>query len=205
MKIPEHMTLSLLLAQFQVQPEFGIGGTALLVAAGCLPDLDGVAIVFGWRFYEKFHRILGHGILVTVLGPLLLALLGAACFGWAALPALWLWLQLSLVAHLATDVLFYDWPVQLLWPFSKRGWAGGLLEWNDLVPTVLLYGATAVALLWPPAAVAAATVGIGGLALYLLWRAVRPRSVEGWGGWVTGSWAVRAAPFWRWLTGDFIS
>ena len=69
MKIPEHITLSVLLAQFAVQPELGLGGTALMVAAGCLPDLDGAAIVCGWKFYARHHRILGHGILVTVPVP----------------------------------------------------------------------------------------------------------------------------------------
>lgn len=205
MKIPEHITLSILLAQFQVQPELGWGGTALMVAAGCLPDLDGAAIVCGWRFYARYHRILGHGILVTLLGPVFLALVGATWLGWSAFLVLWPWLQMSLLAHLATDVWFYDWPVQLLWPFSRRGWAVGLLTWNDLVPTLLLYSATAVALLWPPAAVGAAVGGIGGLLAYLLWRAARPRTAAGWGGWLTGSWAKHAAPFWRWATGDFIS
>jgi membrane-bound metal-dependent hydrolase YbcI (DUF457 family) len=204
-KIPEHVTLSILLAQFAIQPEHGFGGTALMVAAGCLPDLDGAAVVAGWRFYRKYHRILGHGILVTLFGPLLLSLFGAAFFGLEALPALWFWLQLALLGHLVTDVCFYDWPVQLLWPFSRHGSAIGLLTWNDLVPTVLLYSTTAVALIWPRAAQAAAAAGIGGLAIYLLWRALRPRTREGWSGWVTGSWAARSAPFWRWLTGDFIS
>jgi len=204
-KIPEHVTLSVLLAQFAVQPEFGLGGTALMVAAGCLPDLDGAAIVAGWRFYRKYHRILGHGVLMTLFGPLLLALVGAAAFGWEALATLWLWLQVSLLAHLITDIYFYNWPVQLLWPFSRRGWGVGLLTWNDLVPTVLLYTATAVALTWPPGAQPAALAGIAGLTLYLLWRSVRPRPEDGWSGWLTGSWATHSAPFWRWLTGDFIS
>lgn len=205
MKIPEHVALSVLLAQFGVQPEFGWPGTALMVAAGCLPDRDGAAVVAGWQFYRRYHRILGHGILVTLLGPLALALGGAACLGWSAFPLLWFWLQVSLLGHLVTDILFYGWPVQLLWPFSARGWGVGLLTWNDLVPTLVLYLATAVALLWPDAALPAAALGIGGLLGYLLWRWAVPRPRTGWRGWLAGGWAPRAAPMWRWLTGDFIT
>jgi membrane-bound metal-dependent hydrolase YbcI (DUF457 family) len=176
-----------------------------MVVAGCLPDLDGAAVVAGWRYYRKYHRILGHGILMTVLGPLLLALLGASAFGFETLATLWPWLQVALLAHLVTDIYFYKWPVQLLWPFSQRGWGVGLLTWNDLVPTALLYSTAAVALSWPAGARVAAAAGIGGLTLYLAWRTVRPRPEDGWSGWLTGSWAARSAPFWRWLTGDFIS
>ncbi len=205
MKIPEHVTLSILLAQFGVHQEYGWAGTTLLIAAGCLPDLDGAAIVAGWRFYRRYHRILGHGILVTLLGPPLLALIGVATFGWSAFLPFWIWTQVSLLGHLVTDVCFYNWPAQLLWPFSSRGWAVGLLTWNDLVPTLILYTATAAALLVPTVAVAAAAGGIGALAAYLLWRAARPRPDTGWSGWLTGSWAAQSAPVWRWLTGDFIS
>src|SRR5262249_7877457 len=154
------------------------------------------------RFYRRYHRILGHGILVTVLGPLVLALAGAAWIGWSAFPQLWLWLQLALLGHLFTDIVFYGWPVQLLWPFSTHGWGVGLLTWNDLVPTLVLYLATAVALLWPVAAAPAAGLGIGSLLLYLLWRWAVPGPRSGWSGWLSGGWAPRAAPVWRWLTGD---
>jgi LexA-binding, inner membrane-associated putative hydrolase len=204
MKLPEHVTLSYLLAQFAVQPEYGIGGTALMIAAGCLPDLDGLTIFFGWRSYRKYHRIVGHGLPITLLGPLGLALLGGA-FGLAPWLPLWGWLQLSLLGHLVTDICFYNWPVQLGWPVTSRGVGIGLLRWNDLVPTLLLYSATAVAVWSPVLAVPAAVVGIGGLALYLLWRARRPNLDAAWLTWLTGGWAARSLPLWRWLTGDFIS
>ncbi|MBY0527131.1 MAG: metal-dependent hydrolase [Gemmataceae bacterium] len=205
MKIPEHITLSILLAQFGVRQEYGLSGTTLMIVAGCLPDVDGIAIVAGWRFYRRFHRILGHGVLVTLSAPLLLAGPGGAVFGWSGFPLLWLWLQVSLLGHLITDVAFYDWPVQLLWPFSRRGWAFGLVTWNDLVPTSVLYAATIVVVCRPALAMPASGIGIGALVLYLLWRAVQPRSHTGWSGWLTGGWAAQAAPVFRWLTGDFIT
>src|SRR5262249_28817730 len=77
MKIPEHLALSSLLAQFQVQPSYGVGGTVLVLVAGMLPDLDGISILGGWNCHLKYHRKLGHGILMTLLGPLALALTGS--------------------------------------------------------------------------------------------------------------------------------
>jgi hypothetical protein len=204
MKLPEHVTLSILLSQFGVQQHYGPAGTGLMIAAGCLPDLDGLTIFFGWRFYRKYHRIVGHGLPVSLFGPPALAFLG---WWWGVGPwlPLWGWVQVALMAHLFTDVCFYNWPAQLLWPLSPRGAALGLLEWNDLVPTLILYVATAVALGWPQAALPAAAGGIGAVLLYLAWRAWRPRAESGWAAWLTGDWAADSLPVWRWLTGDFIT
>jgi membrane-bound metal-dependent hydrolase YbcI (DUF457 family) len=204
MKLPEHLALSYLLAQFGVQQEYGPGGTALVIAAGLLPDLDGVTILAGWRCHRKYHRVIGHGLPLTLAGPALLAWLGAHLLHLGA-PGplwLWLWLQISLLAHLITDVLFYRWPAALLWPFSSRGFGLGLVGWNDLVPTLILYSAAAACLAGAPPGAAAA--GILTLALYLGWRAAVGRPEHVWAAWLAGDWAARAAPFWRWLTGDFI-
>src|SRR5262245_54374512 len=145
MKLPEHITFSFLLAQFGVQQEYGAAGTALLILAGNLPDLDGLTVLGGWECHRKYHRVIGHGLPVTLGGSPLLALGAALLLGWSAFVPMWLWCQLAVLAHLVSDVLFYRWPVQLLWPFTSRGVGLGLVPWNDLVPTVLLYGGTALA------------------------------------------------------------
>jgi membrane-bound metal-dependent hydrolase YbcI (DUF457 family) len=203
MKIPEHFAFSYLLAQFGVQQEFGPAGTALIVAAGILPDLDGVSILGGWQCHLRYHRVLGHGIWMTLAGPAVLALAAAEVFGLGPFLPLWAWFQVSLLAHLVTDVCFYRWPVQLLWPFSSRGWGLGLVSWNDLIPTLLLYGGCLLTLWLSPPLVAA--VSVGALGLYLVCRAWFPLPRTGWSGWLTGNWARQSAPFWRWLTGDFIT
>ncbi len=205
MKVPEHVALSFLLTQIQVHQEFGGAGTALVIAAGCLPDMDGLGILAGWRFYRTYHRMLGHSLPVTLIGPLLLGILGAFGFGLGRLPVLWIWLQISLVAHLITDVCFYPWPVQLLWPVSSRGWGLGFLSWNDLVPTLTLYSGTALVFAWSARAPAVAILGLTLLFLYVGWRALRPRPESGWETWITGGWAANSARFWRWLTGDFVT
>ncbi len=203
MKLPEHLTLSFLLAQFGVHQQYGWPGTALMLAAGVLPDLDGLGIVFGWRFYQRHHRVLGHGLPLTLAGPVLLAWAGVGLFG-ADFWFLWPWCQVSLLGHLLTDVLFYRWPVQLLWPITSRGWDAGLVGWNDLIPTLLLYLASAVTLVWPSIAPIVAAVGIGGLSLYLLWLAIGPADTLERFRWLRGGWTAGAPRFWRWLTGDFI-
>src|SRR5262249_15459534 len=110
-----------------------------------------------------------------------------------------------LLAHLATDVLFYNWPVQLAWPVSRWGVACGLMTWNDLMPTLILYGGTVVAVLWPVAAFPAAALSITALALYIGWQALPAPSRKGWSAWRTGDWARRSPRWSRWLTGDFIT
>jgi hypothetical protein len=169
-----------------------------------LPDLDTLTLLGGWRFYRTYHRIVGHGLPLTLVGPTLLALLGAALSLGPFLP-LWGWLQGALVVYLLTDVCFYRWPVQLLWPLWRRGWGFGLVRWNDLVPTLVLYAATAMTLVWQSEAFAIAVTGLGALFSYLVWRAWRPEPEEGWGLWLTGGWALESARPWRWLTGDFMS
>jgi membrane-bound metal-dependent hydrolase YbcI (DUF457 family) len=59
------------------------------------------------------------------------------------------WVTLGVLAaltHVLAD-LFYsgvrtspDWPVALLWPFSRRGWALPLVPWSDWTATLLLTG-----------------------------------------------------------------
>jgi len=205
MKVPEHIACSFLLAQLGIYQQYGWSGTALMIAAGCLPDLDGIGIIAGWRFYRRYHRILGHGLPITVLGPLALAGFGSWILGVGSFLVLWPWLQVSLLLHLFTDVSFYNWPVQLAWPLSKRGWAGGLLTWNDLVPTVLLYGGVASVFAWPEKRMWVAFASILATATYLAWRALRPRRTSTWEVWLAGGWTERSPRFCRWLTGDFVT
>jgi membrane-bound metal-dependent hydrolase YbcI (DUF457 family) len=201
MKLPEHLALSFLFAQLGVHEQYGMGGTLLMLTAGCLPDLDGLSLLVGWRVYRIYHRVLGHGLPMTLAGPALLAAIGWGLCRLGPFWPLWGWLQLALLAHLATDILFYRWPVQLLWPFSSWAVGVGLVSWNDLVPTVMLYGAAVAAMFLPRLALA----GIGGLVLYLGWRLWHPPPDSGWAAWLTGDWAPASARVWRWLTGDFVT
>jgi membrane-bound metal-dependent hydrolase YbcI (DUF457 family) len=205
MKVPEHLALSFLMAQFGVQQQYGPGGTALMMLAGFLPDLDAFTAVAGWDVYRRWHRKLGHGLPMTLFGPAVLALLGAFVFHLGSFLALWLWLQAALLGHLIPDMLFYRWPVQLLWPLSRRGWAAGLIGWNDLVPTLIFYVAVVLVLGLPEFAPQTALAGIVGVLLYLMWRRLHPRPRSRWGMWLAGGWTRRSRRLVRWLTGDFLA
>jgi hypothetical protein len=141
---------------------------------------------------------------MTVLGPAALAFLGSWIFQVGPFLVLWAWLQVSLLLHLFTDVCFYNWPVQLAWPLSRRGWAGGLLTWNDLVPTVFLYGGAAAILAWPERGTWIALTSFLGISCYLVWRALRPEQ-SAWEIWLAGGWTERSPRFCRWFTGDFVT
>src|SRR5438094_567269 len=65
------------LARFGTSQQYGPVGTGLVIAAGLLPDLDGVTILGGWRCHNKYHRVVGHGLPFTVAGPVALTFLGA--------------------------------------------------------------------------------------------------------------------------------
>jgi membrane-bound metal-dependent hydrolase YbcI (DUF457 family) len=175
MTILQHLALSFLLAQFIVQPDYGSAGTLLVLVAGILPDVDGLSILGGWNAQRTYRGAAGHGLPVAVAAPALLALLAARLFGVGAFAPLWLWLQLSMLAHLATDLLLGRWPLQLLWPFSTQRWGFGLGPRADPVPAAVLHPAALAALCWPEWGPAAAGVGVGGLTLYCAWRAARPR------------------------------
>jgi len=204
-KVPEHVAISFLLAELGPRQTCGLAGTLLMLTAGMLPDLDGVTLLAGWRAYRTYHRILGHGLPMTILGPAFLTWLGVAALGCENGWTLWIWLQTALLVHLFTDVCFYRWPVQLLWPVSSRAWGLGLLSWNDLVPTITLYAASVGVLLWPERGITFASGGLTGFFLYLAWRTWRPPSRNGLSAWLAGGWTAHHARFWRWLTGDFVT
>jgi hypothetical protein len=205
MKLPEHLALSYVFAQLGVQEQFGAVGTGLVVAAGILPDLDGLSVLGGWHCHRVYHRVVGHGLPLTIGGPALLAGVGAGLLGGGSFWHLWAWLQLALLAHLITDILFYDWPVQLAWPMSRRGIGLGLVGWNDLIPTLLLYGGALMGMAWPAKAGTAAIGALTALAVYLGWCAVLARSRPKALAWLTGGWVRRSPRMCRWLTGDFIT
>ncbi len=205
MKVPEHLALSFLMAQLGVQEQYGPGGTALMMAAGFLPDLDAVTALAGWDVYRRWHRKLGHGLPVTLFGPVALAALGSFALDLGPFLPLWLWLQVALLGHLISDMLFYRWPVQLLWPLSLRGWGGGSVGWNDLVPTLTLYAGVGLVLALPELAPAAALAAVFGVLAYVAWRRLHPRPRTRLGLWLAGGWVRRSRRLMRWLTGDFLA
>jgi len=113
---------------------------AFSAAAACLPDLDVVAMLWGYDVLAVVHRVMTHsasGILVT-------SLLAAACVGlfWKR-QRFWPAFALVLVAQ-ATHVLLdaCNGLVGALWPFSPR-WVS-IADWPAASP--LFYAAFAALL-----------------------------------------------------------
>ncbi len=67
------------------------------------------------------------------------------------------WIAVSLLAaasHLAADLLFSgtpqaNWPIMLLWPFSRQGWAVPVVPWGDIVATLLFVAEMFALYRWP--------------------------------------------------------
>jgi len=109
-------------------------GTATLVVAANLPDIDGLSYLFGNGMDGlAFRRGWTHGVLAMVALPILLA---AAVFGWSrlvrqggqAMRWKWLWLlaALGVWSHPLLDLL-NTYGVRLLMPFSSRWFYGDAL------------------------------------------------------------------------------
>jgi membrane-bound metal-dependent hydrolase YbcI (DUF457 family) len=151
-------------------------GWALIVMAGvaaALPDWDGLSLALGADSYAKAHRVWGHNLLVAGMTGALVGGLGYLSYlsTRARRAAIQLWPQSRLAAasppfsmlrlvtwivvgtfaslsHLPAD-LIYPWPVQVLWPFSERGWAWPLLAWGDLLITAIFIVEMFALYRWP--------------------------------------------------------
>src|SRR5260370_768959 len=88
-----------------LQRLLGLSGTCLIMVAGMMPGMDGMPILGGWNATLKYHRRIGHGLLMTLLGPGLLTLCLVERLDGCAWLDLWRWLQLSLLLHLTVDLL----------------------------------------------------------------------------------------------------
>jgi membrane-bound metal-dependent hydrolase YbcI (DUF457 family) len=95
--------------------------------------------------------------------------------------ALAVWVTVGVVAalsHLPADLIYSggaglpDWPVPLLWPFSRCGYSFPLVPWGDLGVTLLFVGAMFALYRWPRSARAVATLTLAAGAAYLVLRGV---------------------------------
>lgn len=128
-------------------------GTATLVLAANLPDIDGLSYLFGSRIDGlAFRRGWTHGVLAMVVLPILLA---AAVSSWSRLvpgereAVRWKWLLLlaaiGVWSHPLLDLL-NTYGVRLLMPFSSRWFYGDALFIVD--PWIWITLGLGIALSW---------------------------------------------------------
>jgi membrane-bound metal-dependent hydrolase YbcI (DUF457 family) len=93
----------------------------------------------------------------------------------------WMWGLVGVLAaysHLAADLFFsYGkdlpvWELQLLWPFSTRGWAIPAVPWGDPVAAILFAGAMFAMVRWPARIQAVSLAALGLVAAYATFRAL---------------------------------
>ncbi|HIH10070.1 MAG TPA: hypothetical protein HA254_05385 [Candidatus Diapherotrites archaeon] len=94
----------------------------LALAAGLLPDLDGIAILSDYNLFMALHHELLHppvyGIIFAAIAAF--ALHRIAIMDWKQSFAVF---AFAYMLHPVTDVILTDWPVKLLWPLSSTQYA----------------------------------------------------------------------------------
>lgn len=91
----------------------------LAFAAGMLPDLDGVPLLFDMNLYYQLHHELLHAPIYGVLLAIPVALLLSKYFGMSRNKTALVFAS-AFMAHSITDVFFTNWPVKILWPISAQ-------------------------------------------------------------------------------------
>ena len=122
----------------------------LAFAAGILPDLDALGILFGMDYYYQFHRTLFHPLLYAIVFAIPISF---ALNKFLKIPKIksFIVIAVAFALHIATDLLFTSWPIRVFWPFSQQQFTFPYLEqFNSELAVVLL-------LLF------AAQIGLGGM------------------------------------------
>jgi membrane-bound metal-dependent hydrolase YbcI (DUF457 family) len=178
-----------------VRRRHGWGLVAVAGAAAALPDWDGLSILFGPSAYARGHRVWGHNLLAAGLAGAAAGVVGLLAARSARVrasltrppaqppkpphasgsaPAVWA--AVGLVAglsHLPADVVFNGgaglspWPVPLLWPFDRWGWAVPVVPWGKVVVTVLFVAEMFALYRWPGRDRAVAAVTLAAASAYV--------------------------------------
>jgi hypothetical protein len=181
-----------------VQRRHGWGLVATAAAAAALPDWDGVSFLFGSSAYASVHRVWGHNLLVAGLGGAVVGIVGLLAArsvrartlltrppamppppppASPGTPVVWVVVGvLAGLSRLPADIVFNGgtglsvWPVPLLWPFSRQGWAAPIVPWGDVTVTVLFVGEMFALYRWPRRDRAIAALALAAGSAYLLVR-----------------------------------
>lgn len=139
-----------------LQRRHGWPAVALAALAGMFPDWDATPKHVRPEAYALGHRVWGHNLFAATLAGAVLGGTGylihrSRSHRSAPLPAdpggagPWVGLGVAILwSHPLLDLLYcgwgpdVDWPVQLLWPASRRGFGLPWVPWSDWGATVVL-------------------------------------------------------------------
>ncbi len=172
-----HWLMALLISvALGLHQKYGPFAVATLVAASLAPDLDGLPILWGQKYFYQYHRVLFHSL---GSGLLLGLAISIAVYLLTPLKNFWLVLLLSLfgvLIHLGVDTLS-SWKIPLLYPISSQRYSMDLVWFIDL-PTLL---AIAFALLFahvtPGNARLIAGTSLALIVIYVGFRLYQQRSI----------------------------
>jgi len=91
----------------------------LAFAAGMLPDLDALGILFGMDYYYQFHRTLFHPLIYAIVFAVPISFALSRFFKISKIKSFAV-VAASFALHIAVDLLFTGWPIRVLWPFSRQ-------------------------------------------------------------------------------------
>ena len=146
-----------------------------LLVAGCSGGLVGVAECF-WNVSDRVRQRLAR-FAPSLASPTPLS----SPDGDSRTPALYLtWFLIGAVAsfsHLAADLVYsshprmQDWPLRLLWPFSRRDFAFPIIHWGDLGATIIFVAEMFAVYFWPSRIRVIASATLTAVVGYILVRA----------------------------------
>jgi hypothetical protein len=150
-----------------------IWGHNLLVAAtlgGVLGVVQYVGNVAG-RVQHRLHRFAPASVSPPTAPPH-----GTSSWTWSTL-AIWFLVGAGAsLSHLGVDLLYsshprmQDWPLQLLWPFSRRNFAYPIIQWGDVGATIIFVVEMFALYRWPRLARTIASLTLGAVLLYVCVR-----------------------------------
>lgn len=173
-----------------VQRRHGWPLVAAAAVATMVPDWDSLSSAYGTAAHRSIHRVWGHNLLAAALGGAAVGALGCLCVrslpagrfrsATRRVPAWNVWVgvgALAGVVHSLADVVYSaergapDWPVALLWPATRHGWAVPWVTCEDRGSTAILLVGLLVGCCRPSQRRLASCVTLSVLAAYILTRA----------------------------------
>lgn len=112
----------------------------LAFIAGVMPDLDGIPVLFDLGLFYAIHHELLHPLIYSLLFAPPAAFIMRWLFQIPKIKSFAVF-ALSYALHPLADVLFTNWPVKLLWPFSSEQFSYPMfIEYNGLLVSITILG-----------------------------------------------------------------